>query len=483
MKELEELINDEQKAMLKAAAANGNEAVAEDRAAKRAKRKEERDRRKQERRASRASKKKAGTVLAKGKATLTGMFAKNQYRTSDVREAFASPSSILGPLTEATEAVVATVAGPSSPPSDTNQTEVDVAALEYEEWSMGEESESESSSSSDSSESNDASVTYNLADKEITIRPPAPGEEATTDAKENHEEDMDDGNDNDDIVGNAISALQENKNRGAPSRERNMSNVSTQSSSGGGLGRMRRKVKSKSMKARRSGGDGVSLERHGINRMSRRTMRLSRASVWIMRRDFQIFVTVTSVILVLVLGGAGVFWFNKCQATWLGVDLRVLKKEHDEFQSMEILQNAISEACRYESPREHDPNKPMLFQGGALSPVDLECMQSLELRLDDKMAWVTGVPNTRKEPQKVGFLNIHHFEKPPPQPKKNKYRRKKAWKFFRNDSSGEVSTSASSPNGVKAEEQDVDAAALDGTSLSEVSAEAPPQLREPTAEL
>ena len=53
LKELEELINDEQKAMLKAAAANGNEAVAEDRAAKRAKRKEERDRRKQERRASR----------------------------------------------------------------------------------------------------------------------------------------------------------------------------------------------------------------------------------------------------------------------------------------------------------------------------------------------------------------------------------------------------------------------------------------------
>ena len=439
LKELEELINNEHKAMLKAGVLQGSGAdVAEDRAAKRAKRKEEIEKRKAERRKSKAEARKARSVIEKSKATLTGLFSKNQYRTSTVREAFASPSSVFGPLTEMTEAAVATVTGPASRISNADCTEVDLATLDYEEWSMGEGSESSSSTSSDS---NDASFSAsdNLADKEIIITPSTSAMKAGTDADESNELENDDTNDSD-FVGDAISALNANKKRALPNQDRKMSNVSTHSGSSSG---MRRRDKSKSMKSR--SGSGHSLVRRGTNRMSRRTMRLSRASVWMMRRDLRILATVLSMMFSILLFASAFFWFRKRQSTWLGVDLRKLKKEHSEFESRAILHDAILEACGHEYPQEHNPNKPMIFQGGALSLVDLKCAEGLELKLDDKIAWVTGVPNKVEESQHVGFLNMHYFKKPPPQRKKNKYRRKKPWKFFRED---EAEKTASYPSSI-----------------------------------
>ena len=458
LKELEELINDEHKAMLKAGTLQGSGAgVAEDKAARRAKRKEERQKRKAERQELKAAAKRAGTVIEKGKATLTGLFSKNQYRTSTVREAFASPSNVFSPLTEVTEAAVATVTGPTKRMSNASCTEVDLAALDYEEWSMGGGSESSSSTSY----SNEVSFSgnENLADKEITIIPSTSAQKAGTDgADESNDVDNDESN-NSDFVGDAISALNASKNRTLLNRDRKMSTGSTNSGSSSSI-HVRRRDKSKSMKSR--SGTGYSLERRGTNRMSRRTMRLSRASVWMMRRDFRIVATVLSMTLVVLLSGSGYYWFRKRQSTWLGVDLRKLKREHSEFESRAILHDAILTTCGHEKKQEYDPNKPMLFQGGALSRVDVKCAESLELKLDDKIAWVTGIPNRLEEPQHVGFLNMHHFEKPPPQRKKNKYRRKKTWKFFREDDAKKTASLASSDTSgapLKIDLQDVKPAA------------------------
>ena len=186
-------------------------------------------------------------------------------------------------------------------------------------------------------------------------------------------------------------------------------------------------------RGRRTFFNPLALQRRGTNRMSRRTMRLSRASVWMMRRDVKAFVIFMCLLLSLLCFGASYKWYQKRQATWLGIDLDELGRTKNETDARAVLRVAISDACRRDVPAQHDPIKPLLFQGGALSPVNLACIEEMERVMEKKMIRVTGIDPSKVVVNEVGFLGMKHFAKPPPQRKKNRWKRKKAWKFFRQD--------------------------------------------------
>jgi len=420
LKELENMINEEQKTMLKAETNLVGLPLVDLRGANRAKRREEKKRKQEEKRAINAAKQaKSGGIFSKGKAYTTALFSKNKYRTNEVIQAFGSQSHLVGPLAEVSGAIAdaavdaaafsaATIAPAVNQLrrlSRKNDTDVDMAALEYEEVNMGKDfgsSEELSGAGADadaifsslaglgSRESNNSTLSRN-----VKVKP----QEEKGECNESH------------IIDDATC---DDKKGGLPKREHNLSGNNSSS--------IRRPL------ARRSRSE--QLERRSTIRMSRRTMRLSRASVWMMRRDVKAMVYIIAALTVLGVCGAVVFWIIERRATWLGVDLRVLKKENDDLRARQILSDAIFEACRHKSPVQLDLNKPLLFQGGALTPVDLECTKTLNLHLDDKLAWVTGVRNHAKYPQKVGFLNVQYFERPPPSRKKSKFHRKKPWKFF-----------------------------------------------------
>ncbi|CAB9529365.1 Ankyrin repeat and protein kinase domain-containing protein 1 [Seminavis robusta] len=446
LRELEVLIKAEQKVLLKKAGGT-EEAVAaltsrEERAARRAKLiMEETERMVNSARSPLKRVGKNSSVLKAVIKQVDGLFAKNRYRRGDVRDSVMGPpaTALLG--TTPAPNVIPGLANPASTPGSRDSiataTDIDVDALEYEAWSSdgGDDGESLSMESEDPS-----SLTDNFGET-AGNRDSAPAENAEFEIPVIVEEDENEEGSDADVVGDAISAFR-NKKKETKSQQ------SLSGNTGERVPRSRRKTKSDSMKykSRKNMLDNFSLERRGTNRMSRRTMRLSRASVWMMRRDVRIFVILFSIAVTAAFCGAGWSWYKRRQRTWLGVDLEYLGV-HNKSNAREVLEGAIMDACRHEVVPEKDPNVPMIFQGGALSPVDLECTDKLQRQLDDKMARVTGVPVKKPNSAFVGFLNLQQFDRPPPQPKK-RWRRKRVWKFFREPDSNKASSPPSYPSRV-----------------------------------
>lgn len=431
LKELEALIKDEQKALLKAAGGTAH-AVAqltskEEKAAARAKRREEREKLKKEKKQARRA-----TVINLLRKTTDNVFAKNRYRKGDARESVTNmPTAGLSPT------VIPGLEAQMNKDRDKriSMTEVDVDALEYEAWSSGSEYDGEEDDDDESgSFASESGVGSQVDHVDTVVTVDASGKDASNVAFEegasedgNSVEEVDMEEEADDI-GDAISALKSRKGgskTSAASRKRSVGGES------GGAGRVRRKTSA--MKARRTMFDPLSLQRRGTNRMSRRTMRLSRASVWMMRRDVKALVYTTLAVMTVALLCACYYAYRRYQVTWLGLNLDDLGKRNNETEAREILRNAMVERCRHEVPLEYDPGAPMLFQGGALSPVDLDCMDELERMSEEKMVRVTGFDPKKVVVNEVGFLGVQNFAKPPPQRKQKRWKRKTTWKFFRED--------------------------------------------------
>jgi len=493
LRELEALIKDEQKSMIKSSTGGWEGALAlnNDRAAKRAKKKEEKLRRTMERQQKKErSQSGIGTRLGavvRGGAKFSSLFAghHNQYRHGDVAESALPPAS--GVISADLSAPTPGSAAASTPPqksgareSEISKSEIDLAALEYEVWSDDEDSSSVSASRSEGDSHSASSLTEYLADNEVVIIPPVPEETVAPTPPGWDKDDHSAGAESDDEghseVGDAISALRGRKKDGRAAtirseRDANGSHAGTARGAPGAGARTRRKTKAESMKSRRNLNilSSLSMKRRSTSRMSRRTMRLSKVSVWMMRRDVQVFLVLFSIVLSIWTGRSTLAWYKWRQAQWIGIDLDELGYEYSDNNSQairEVLYNAMTEHCRYEDPPSFDPSVPMLFQGGATSPVDLDCMESLQEVLEDKVARVTGSDRNKKNENQCGFLNIKLFEAPPRR-KKRKWRRKKTWKFFESKNtdyeisseSAPPSTSMKSDDSVAVDRDDPDAVA------------------------
>ena len=161
-----------------------------------------------------------------------------------------------------------------------------------------------------------------------------------------------------------------------------------------------------------------------------------------MRKDFKFLVVLLLLSLTVVFCGLSYMWYQRRQATWLGINLDELGRTKNETEARAILRAVMTESCRHRLAADHDPNKPMLFQGGALSSVDLECMDEMERLLEKKMVRIAGVDPSKVPVTEVGFLGVKKFAKPPPQRKNSRWKRKKAWKFFREDAVANVNLKA-----------------------------------------
>jgi hypothetical protein len=442
LQELEVMIKSEQRALLKEAGGT-EEAVAaltfrEERAIRRAKIKNEWDRQAKNARTMRGRQTSlTSSLMQTMRSKADGLFATNEYRRRDVREGImAAPPD--GKLGQPSRKPIPGHENPSSsPPRDLgdsleSKAEVDLDALEYEAWSSDGDDDGQDSSSLESEDPSSLTDHFGETGGERDVEPAETTEVDTSVVVE--------GDEKTGVVGESISAPTSKRKdpKTPPSRNRNFSNLSGDGSKPGS--RLRRKTKGGSMKHKtRRLLDGFSFARRGTNRMSRRTMRLSRASVWMMRRDVRLVLLVFSIVTTIAFCSASWIWYKKRQRTWLGVDLQYLG-EHNKSNAEEILEAAIFEACRLGQLLDQNPDVPLLFQGGALSPVDQGCFDSLHRHLDEKLATAIGTGTKKANDSFIGFLNILQFERPPPQPRKSRWRRKKAWKFFRQPEPSETTT-------------------------------------------
>ena len=331
----------------------------------------------------------------------------------------------------------------SSPKTDKERdiswsSEIDLAALEYENWDdLNDEMDDEESELDDSDEESKLS-----GDEESTEKASNDGSSPLHLGNDNGPGSSDLNSVEVDPVGGTIANKHRSETKTLPSsRARSSSNQS------GTLRRMRSKSAMPSNKKSRRF-DSEYFERRTTNRLSRRTIRLSGRIMWLLhKRDPKVmllFVAITFLIL-LGAGSAGYHWYQKKQNSVLGVPLDELAGLN-RTGAMAKLQEKINIRCQRDVPPIEYPTLPLLFKGGALTPYDDDCIVQLQKDAEEQLAlklnWtdledditLSSSPIQKNSTnQECGFLKMHSFDAPPPTKKqrKSKWQRKKPWKFFR----------------------------------------------------